>query len=170
MQEKTMITFKERIHLAEQFKLWAREYNAAPYPESVLAWLQIHDMLDEDKVHQFLRGCERPSPYLTYVDERHGSPRSVTATELVELHRRLFDSDGFSPVLDSAWQRELMGIFHIEEMKRTEIHTVNPYRDAMDHFAYVLKNGFCVGNPHDSEKDAGKEPAPNDIHKEDTTK
>ena len=26
------------------------------------------------------------------------------------------------------------------------------------------------GNPHDSEKDAGKEPAPNDIHKEETIK
>lgn len=165
-----MITFKERIHLAEQFKLWARERNAAPYPESVIAWLQLHDMLDEEKIRQFLRGSERLGPNLTYVCKGRGSSKSVTATELVELHRKLFDSDGFSPVLDSAWQRNLMGIFEIKESEKPEFHMVDPHRDAMDHFVYVLRNGFCVGNSHDSEKDAGKESASNDIHKEEAIK
>lgn len=165
-----MITFKEGIHLAEQFKLWARKYNAAPYPESVIAWLQMRDMLDEEKVHQFLRGCERPGPCLTYMHKGRGSSKSVTATELVELHRRLLDSDGFCTALDSAWQRNFMGIFEIKESKKLEYHAVDPHRDAADHWVYVLRNGFCVGNPHDSEKDAGKESASNDIHKEETIK
>lgn len=165
-----MILYKDRVHLAEQFKKWARKHNAAPYPESVIAWLQLHDLLDEEKVHLFLRGCEQPGPSVTYVRKVRGSSKCVTASELVQIHRELLETNPFQVTPLMEWQNEMME--HIKQIHepKLEFHTADPHRDNMDHWVNRLYAASTYCNLHVLEKDAGSESEANDIHKEEISK
>lgn len=164
-----MISFKNRMCMAKLFMEWAREYNAVPYPESVIAWLQMHGLLDEEKVYVFLNS-RKEIPKITFVDARYGPPRSVTATELVQIHRQLLETNLFQVTQHMEWQNDMMKHFKQIHEPKLEFHTADPHRDNMDHWVFGLYAAGTLRNLHDSEKDAGSEYESNDIHKEETSK
>ena len=50
-----MMYFHERFELAELFATWATENNAASVPMNMVVWLEINNLIDEDKMKEFLK-------------------------------------------------------------------------------------------------------------------
>ena len=54
-----MIYFSERLLITKRFEIWARENNIQLSPMGVICFLQIHRMLNEEALHNFLTKDQR---------------------------------------------------------------------------------------------------------------
>lgn len=52
-----MMRFYERFELAELFMAWAKKHNAPYTPINVITWLNIHNLIDEDRFEEFSKEC-----------------------------------------------------------------------------------------------------------------
>jgi len=150
-----MLFYKQRKQLAALFMEWAKERNAAPYPETVIAWLHCKGLIYEERVMNLLQQ-QAEKERIRFEDARRTytqkkADSSEIAQEIIRFDAKPVTLNTSSSLLqDDFHKRYMEWVSRQVTVPKMEARIVDPFRDKHGHWIYrallgadLMKTNSC---------------------------
>lgn len=126
---------------------WAKEHNAAPYPETVIAWLASNGLIREEETVNFLHQ-RIEQEQIQFEDARTSRIRKETEpedlAEMVKLSVQQIRMDAAAPARDDFYKRFMEWAVRQATKPEAMIRVYDPFRDEHGIYGAMLGGDMTI--------------------------